>query len=308
MNFLAKDYLETTDGLFVALVVDGLENGKALGFPRYCRSKGTVSKLDPGSVFEFLEENFSKYTHFCDRRDARLAAIPTESIEEYFSATRFSELLLSRQADSLEEKLKQLLSHLQRRGISTKHIGVTGSLLIGLQKPDSDIDLIVRNRDDFFEIKSEFLRLQNRDEDQHEFWRTVFKRRPTSLHFDEYVWHEKRKGTRLNWFGTKVDLSLSSPMVQPEITERFTKVERIVLTCAIEDDSFAFDCPAVWPIKHSAASRVVCWDASYIGQAKKGETVEVSGWLEESNQGMRQVIVGSTRSAQGEYIRVVSGL
>ncbi|MEY3107605.1 MAG: hypothetical protein RIT35_1783, partial [Pseudomonadota bacterium] len=45
--------------------------------------------------------------------------------------------------------------------------------------------------------------------------------------------------------------------------------------------------------------------ATYTGQAVKGETVEVSGLVEQTKEGLKRIVVGSSREAPGEYIKVV---
>ena len=73
----------------------------------------------------------------------------------------------------------------------------------------------------------------------------------------------------------------------------------------ILDDRYAFDYPAKFLIEHSDIKSIICFTATYNGQAKKGEWIEVSGQLEKSTQGESQIVVGATREAKGEYIRVI---
>ena len=77
------------------------------------------------------------------------------------------------------------------------------------------------------------------------------------------------------------------------------------MQCKITDDSLAFDYPAEFKIDHDEISAVVCFTATYTGQALNGETVEVSGLLEQTEQGDKRIVVGSSREADGEYIKVV---
>jgi len=77
------------------------------------------------------------------------------------------------------------------------------------------------------------------------------------------------------------------------------------LLCRIVDDTYAFDYPAVYQIDHETIGAIVCFTATYAGQAVTGEIVEVSGMLEEAELGVRHIVVGSSREAHGEHIRVV---
>jgi len=51
--------------------------------------------------------------------------------------------------------------------------------------------------------------------------------------------------------------------------------------------------------------RSVCYTATYTGQAEQGERIEVAGQLEVSNTGLVRILVGSSREAEGEYIKVL---
>ena len=71
------------------------------------------------------------------------------------------------------------------------------------------------------------------------------------------------------------------------------------------DDTRGFDYPAEFKIDHPQITAVVSFTATYTGQAVNGETVAVSGVLEQSEQGVKRIVVGSSREAQGEYIKVI---
>ena len=42
-------------------------------------------------------------------------------------------------------------------------------------------------------------------------------------------------------------------------------------------------------------------------QVETGEWVEIRGMLEEAENGARRIVVGSSREARGEYIKVIDG-
>jgi hypothetical protein len=73
----------------------------------------------------------------------------------------------------------------------------------------------------------------------------------------------------------------------------------------VVDDARAFDYPAEFKIDHKEISSIVSFTATYTGQAVSGEVVEVSGVLEQSEQGVKRIVVGSSREAHGEYIKVI---
>ena len=79
----------------------------------------------------------------------------------------------------------------------------------------------------------------------------------------------------------------------------------VVLQCRVIDDEYAFDYPAVFKIDHHELDAVVCFTATYTGQAVKGELIEVSGQIERSSTGIKRIVVGSSREANAEYIKVI---
>ena len=70
-------------------------------------------------------------------------------------------------------------------------------------------------------------------------------------------------------------------------------------------DTYAFDYPAVFKISHEEYEAIVCFTATYTGQALAGELIEVSGKIEQTQTGLKRIVVGSTREAVGEYIKVI---
>jgi hypothetical protein len=71
------------------------------------------------------------------------------------------------------------------------------------------------------------------------------------------------------------------------------------------DDHRAFDFPALYIVDDVTTPEVMSFTHTYIGQAKTNEEIEVSGTVEYNiATGQRRLIVGSSREAVGEYIKV----
>ncbi|MDD1669615.1 MAG: DNA polymerase subunit beta, partial [Methanomicrobiales archaeon] len=65
--------------------------------------------------------------------------------------------------------------------------------------------------------------------------------------------------------------------------------------------SHSFDTPAVYLVEHAEVSRIISFTHTYSGQALTGEVVEARGVLEEHGDEL-WLVVGTTRTARGEYI------
>jgi predicted nucleotidyltransferase len=124
------------------------------------------------------------------------------------------------------------------------------------------------------------------------------------LNFVEYVWHEQRKANKALVNSRKFDLNFIDAAFPVE-TVNYQKCGLIVIRCKIIDDFHAFDYPAEFKIDHEVYGSVVSFTATYTGQAIKGEIVEISGIIEQTLQGLKRIVVGSSREAQGEYIKVI---
>ena len=124
------------------------------------------------------------------------------------------------------------------------------------------------------------------------------------LRYADYVWHERRKWNKAVINGRKYDLNFIDDTARADAAA-YQKCGAVTLQCRIIDDTQGFDYPAEFKIDHEQFETIVSFTATYTGQAVKGEIVEVSGMAERTPQGVRRIVVGSSREAHGEYIKVI---
>jgi predicted nucleotidyltransferase len=135
-------------------------------------------------------------------------------------------------------------------------------------------------------------------------WREAYQRRGCSLTFAEYVWHERRKLNKFAYGGTKVDIScVAGPPSYAQARGR--KLDRRIIQAIVTNDRDAFDYPARYGIEHPEISDILCYNPTFTGQARAGELVEAAGWEEETCGGRRRLVVGTSREAAGEYLKVL---
>jgi uncharacterized protein len=314
-TFLPKDFIETTEGLIFAVVDYGIELhdnlAKVLCFLRYLRidDGGLLQKLATEPANTYLHQNYSVYLHYSARLDTHLHAVAISKIVKHHQPRqRLQELLRQAAPDKVEQDCIKLCQNFQQNQLDLTQFGVTGSLLISAQKSSSDIDLVCYDRQQFQQARTLVANLiasgalQPLSPDD---WQEAYDRRACSLSLAEYIWHEQRKFNKAIINGRKFDLSLLSP--SPPITpQNYRKLGKVNLECRVTDTSLAFDYPAVFKVAHPVISAVVCFTATYTGQAIEGELIAVSGLLEEAEDGQQRVIVGSSREAAGEYIKIIA--
>lgn len=307
--YRAKDFIETLGGLVFAVVTGTVEANKVLCFLRYVRQQGQWRKVSTEQANSFLSKNFPQYLHYSTKLDAELNAVAISAIVKHHQPKhRLAALLSNKPKDSVEQDVQTLCQLFSRNGLQLENIGVTGSILIGAQNPDSDIDLVFYGRDVFQHARAIISRLIKQGSCQpltESAWLESYQRRDCDLTLQEYVWHEQRKHNKVMINQRKVDLSMIVDNGYQD-DGGFTKLGEVTLQSRVVDDFHGFDYPAVFMVEHDDIQSVVCFTATYIGQAKTGELIEVAGQLEESADGLKCIVVGSTREARGEFIKVLS--
>ncbi|MDD5580620.1 MAG: hypothetical protein PHY16_15240 [Methylobacter sp.] len=352
--FIAKDFIETEEGLIFAVVAQGTEQNKVLCFLRYINEslnkliplmvrqahhernrQGSperrlrvtvrpelVEGLNQGFLDEtpgwikyqteeanaFLKQNYPAYLHYSTALDAHLHAVDTNRIiRHYQPRQRLQQIMQANRHDRIEQDVLRLGELYQQQGLDLSQAGITGSILIGAQQQNSDIDLVCYERNFFHACRAVTRKLINQGQLQelnHNDWRQSYERRSCALSFADYVWHEQRKYNKAMINGRKFDLNFIDSLVNPK-PQNYQKCGSITLQCRITDDTRAFDYPAEYQIEHEHISSIACFTATYTGQAVSGERVEVSGMLEQTAQGTKRIVVGSSREAPGEYIKVM---
>ena len=293
-----------------ALVESKMEQGKALCFLRYVKENSGWKKYNTETANTFLQRYFPDYLHYSPLLDAHLHGVPTDKISFHHQPKKRLALLLEQGGnDVVEHDLFQLLQLLQQQGLDLTQFGVTGSILVGTHHQQSDIDLICYGYELFHACRNATRHLIEQgflQELNHEDWQASYQRRLASLTFDEYVWHERRKFNKAIINNRKFDLNLieTSTANQERVTQQ--KMGKITVCVRVIDDKKAFHYPAEWLIDHEEIQAVVCFTATYTGQAVNGEWIEVAGLLEQTSLGQKRLVVGSNREAPGEYIKVVS--
>lgn len=306
--FNSKDFIETAEGLIFAVVAEDTEHGKVLCFLRYVKDNSDWKKLTTEPANAYLKQYHPDYLHYSQILDAHLHAVAMDRIVKHHQPKqRLQRIMQANQQDAIERDLFQLCDLLQQHDLDLTQIGITGSILVGAQKQSSDIDLVCYGRTVFQQCRAiirELIEQGQLQELNSDDWQQSYDRRSCDLSFADYVWHERRKTNKAVINGRKFDLNLIDELKSFGATS-YQKCGAIKLQCTVIEDTHAFDYPAEFKIDHEQFDAIVSFTATYTGQAIKGETVEVSGIVEQSQQGVKRIVVGSSREAHGEYIKVV---
>ena len=185
--------------------------------------------------------------------------------------------------------------------------GVTGSRVVGLGSSGSDIDGVVYGTD-FCAAQiqlQEGMKQGTVSELSDELWEAVYKKRNPELSYDDFLAHEARKWNRGQIDETYFDLlyvrsyaEMRGYHVPIGKKGKMQEIEAIVT-----DAQYAYDSPAIYAVDHPEYDAVVSFTHTYAGQAVVGEQIKAKGVTEAHTDGIRWLVIGSTRVAKGEYIK-----
>ena len=131
-------------------------------------------------------------------------------------------------------------------------------------------------------------------------WRDAYQRRGCSLTFDEYVWHERRKPNKFAFDGDQGRHQLCGGRALRRRGSRGGTRQTGVLRQRVTDDFHAFDYPAArFEVAEAEIPEVLSYNPTFTGQARKGETVEAAGWVEQLDNGRLAVSIARLDAARG---------
>jgi predicted nucleotidyltransferase len=123
------------------------------------------------------------------------------------------------------------------------------------------------------------------------------------LNFEEYLWHERRKLNKALIAGTKFDITLLAAEAHA-FADTKRKFGARTIRARVRDAAGAFDYPARYTLDHAEIGEALAFTHTYAGQAESGEVVEIAGTVEETGAGALRIVIGSSREAPGEFIKV----
>ena len=308
--YLPRDFIQTKQGLIFAVVSYQPQDNKVGCFLRYIVEDNAWIKVDTEQANTLLKQSYPQYYYQSKQFDTTFHAVAvSEIIKHYRPEDRLQSVLQRAPTDEIEQKLHQLIPILVRYGVDCNFLGLTGSMLINQQQHKSDIDLVVYGRKAFQQTRQAVQKALAEsiiNKLSLALMKDNFDRRACELSFDEFSWHENRKFNKAAIDGTKFDIGMVCLANELEHDHHQYQKQgiRTVITTVV-DDHRAFDFPAFYVVDDELTAEIVSFTHTYVGQAKTGERIEVSGTVERNVvTGKCRLIVGSSREAEGEYIKV----
>lgn len=302
LNLRIRDFVVTNEGWIFSVVSYSNRSDTAIeGLLRYVphdngerrRFDGVrFHKLDFDESFEFLRLKKPEYI----RGD--IHSIPLDDIKTVLRPDVKIQTLLD------NPEIGLIVDIFRKGGIPLSKMGVTGSWLCDLATPSSDIDFIVYGKSffDAIEVLNRAVHDGELSDIDPDLWKQIYNKRVPEISFDEFLKHEMRKGNRGMIAERYFDLLYVDDAENHTRYERGRVIGRRRIEATVTDASHAFDSPAVFVVEHEEVDEVLSFTHTYVGQVLEGEVMEAQGVLEEWN-GIRRLVIGTTREARGEWIR-----
>jgi len=317
------DFVESSDGLFFD--VKGLLHppDRIVAYLRYypdkrgARSRGAVrySKVyELSERLRLLEERWPWYLYYDDIQGRALQGVPRASVLNLHKPEqRLMALLRLRQKDALEASAARLVEVLAREsGLPPARFGISGSLLVGLHRPDSDIDVVAYGAEVAKHVHATLLALLEEDECFHKYHTRDLKRLYVrrglrhAIGFRDFALQERRKAFQ----GKFLDHEYFVRCVKNwrEITERYgdvryTPLGRCAISAQVLDDEESLMTPCTYllervrvlaGVRSRRPREIVSFRGRFAEQARIGERIVARGRLErvksEESQHFRLVV------------------
>lgn len=262
-----------------------------------------------------LEKRWPRYLYYDEIQGRELQGVPKDSVLNlHRPEQRLATLLCARGRDSLETSAVRLVEVLaQGSGLPLACFGISGSLLVDLHRPESDIDIVAYGGEVAKRVRSALFVLLERDEHfhryrTHDLKRLRIKRRlHQAITFRDFELQERRRVFQGKFL--RHDYFIRCVKNWGEIPERYgdaryTPMGNCTISARVADDTEALLTPCRYVLGRVEVLRgvishkpreVVSFRGRFAEQARKGERVIARGRLE------------SVRSDGSNYFRLVVG-
>lgn len=298
-------YVETVEGLIFS--VKGLRHpeGLVVAYLRYVPDPGGERVQGPRryrrvynleKTNEFLRKHHSVYLNPIESKSLTLQSVPTERISRTYSPIERLREIVESPSSELEESTARFASILlSESGVPLSSLGVSGSALIGLAGPSSDVDIVVYGLDAGLKVYGALSRLREeggwiRPYDSGSVMGVVSSRwGDTGFDLAMFVQSETRKVLH-GLVGDKdyfVRLVPNSLEIEAEVVSR--PLGRAVLRATVVNSEHSIYTPCTYLVGDCSVqgegqkpemTRLMSYRGKFTEQAREGEVIEARGTLE----------------------------
>ncbi len=321
------DFIELDDGSIFE--IKGLSHPPhgVIAYPRYTPDEGgerskegrRYRKLNTiREKVEFLRSRFSEYYTFDPYYQRMLPIIPWSRVVKHYTPQHtVTELLAARNLAGLRLKaLRFLRCVAEMADVSLDRLGISGSIMLGLEGEGSDIDLVVYGLRESQKVRAAILKAMAEGmlirrlggERLKELYLTRSK--DTQMSYEDFKRVEEKKSNQGLFENTPFFIRYLKDW--NEVDERYGEyqIRRLgyaKITAEVLDASQAHLTPAIYLLKDVrvlsgpsslTVDRLITWRGRFAEQACEGEAIVAQGYVEEYlHKGgvLRQMVVGEGR-------------
>lgn len=322
--FREGDFIESLEGFIFD--VKGLVQPpeSVVAFVRYVpddfgdriRNQNRYRKIyDLSERYTFLKKTMPEYLIHDNVFDEEIIEVPRKRILNHYEPLKKNRDLLSSAKTPLELKTIEMISYLSdASSVPKEEFGVSGSILVGLAGPESDIDIVVYGSDKCLKVRNGLVDLLKKGSEFQPYnedkLRILYRSRhgKTNVSFQDFQRCEMRKSFQGYFKGTDFFVRYVKDFF--EVEEKYGSIryqnlgygniEGIVLS----DDGGIFT-PCVYPIQNAQVrgneieppKEIVSFRGQFCEQARKGEMVTAYGKIEKcttKNGLFNRMLLGNT--------------
>ena len=255
--------------------------------------------------YALLKQKYPQYLVDDPVFNTLLCEVPFEDIKTHYQPARGLQGLRNRSnLDDAETAALRFVEILKENsGVQWSKLGVSGSILVQLQEPSSDIDLIVYGTETGYMVAETMKKLLE-DKDStikaynHDGLRELFdfRSKDTNVSFEDFVRTDSRKVSHGKFMNKHFFIRFVKDL--NEISEQYGSIiykpeGNAKISATIVDDSEALFTPCTYKLvnvqtiegtKTKPIEEIVSFRGRFCEQAKSGETVIAEGKLERVQQ------------------------
>lgn len=299
-----RDYIQDSKGV-IYKVIGNNHDDFVTGYIRYYPDKNGYLNFNGNKYCRnnFVYNSFKlvpsqEFVKFSDRLGTVVTQVPSSDVVEIFDAKKkLQEIISSRTSDPVLHKLKHLIKIFEEKGINSSDLGVTASILVGVNNEKSDIDLVTDNPNIFNELhkliysNSDFISYLEPSLGQQ-----LYERRVQSMGTIDFNALMKQEGRKLQalFNGTHFNIQPVRPLGFTSVIDltRFYYMGEVELIVEIAEDEEGIFSPAVYDIlvkdvirstipipdnPHLSIKRMVSFIGVYSACFRVGDKVYIRG-------------------------------
>jgi predicted nucleotidyltransferase len=310
MNAREGDYIEDINGIIFD--VKGLIHppNKIIAFPRFIpadngeRKHGSYSYNKIYSLskrFIFLQKKFPQYLTYDTVLNECLCEVPTEAVKNLYQPLDCLQKLLNNQELDKSEKVALQFMELlnENSNVPWSKLGVSGSIMVGLHTPSSDIDPVIYGSEIGYRVYSTLKEMLADRDNPFEPYEVDglrelfdFRSKDTAVSFEDFVRTDSRKVSHGKFMGR--DFFIRFVKDWNEVSEQYGNITykpegRTKIKATVADDAEAIFTPCSYKLADvkileganvEPIEEIVSFRGRFCEQAKNGETVISAGKVE----------------------------